>query len=292
MIEVASAGARTSIERPFGTPGHAHEGVSRGGACDSRAALAANRAAGGDDEALVLEVVLAGPKLRFRADAVVAIAGAPFAVKLDGDDVRDLTVPTGALVVRAGQTLSIGSCPRGLRCAVAVRGGFRGESGSVLARGAVLEVGDLGGLAPKRAARLVPGLALPWALPNDIVLRMTPGPQSAILEDARLFSTTWIVDPASDRSGVRMRPDGAPLKARAFEMITAGVTAGAVQLPPAGAPIVLGVDRATTGGYPVVAHVASVDLWLLGQLRPGAPVRFASVSFDEARALLLAERIA
>ena len=44
MIEVVSAGARTSIERPFGTPGHAHEGVSRGGAFDSLAALTANRA--------------------------------------------------------------------------------------------------------------------------------------------------------------------------------------------------------------------------------------------------------
>jgi antagonist of KipI len=52
---------------------------------------------------------------------------------------------------------------------------------------------------------------------------------------------------------------------------------GAIQLPPDGRPIVLLCDHATVGGYPVVATVVSADLGVLGQLRPGDPVRFEPV---------------
>ena len=41
---------------------------------------------------------------------------------------------------------------------------------------------------------------------------------------------------------------------------------GAVQLPPDGNPIVLMVDHATVGGYPVIACVISADLPRIGQL--------------------------
>lgn len=253
--------------------------MSRGGAFDPRAAVEANRAAGAADDAQVLEVVLAGPRLRFHVDAVIALAGAPFLARLDGVEV---TVPTGPLQIRPGQVLAVGACARGVRCAIGVRGGLRGAPG-VLGAGARLDVGA----AWSRASRASPS-SPPWALPEgELVLRVTEGPQRT-LEDDGLLTQRWTVDPNSDRAGIRLRPAriGAPLRAAGRDIITTGVTVGAVQLPPSGAPIILGVDRATTGGYPVVAHVASADLWLLGQLRPAAQLRFVSVSFAEALALL------
>ena len=60
---------------------------------------------------------------------------------------------------------------------------------------------------------------------------------------------------------------------------------GAVQLPPDGQPIVLGVDHATLGGYPVVAAVITADLPRLGQLRPGDTVRLEPVEQAEAEEL-------
>ena len=47
-------------------------------------------------------------------------------------------------------------------------------------------------------------------------------------------------------------------------MISEAVTFGTIQVPPDGKPIILMADRQTTGGYPKIASVASVDL-----LRPG-----------------------
>jgi antagonist of KipI len=72
------------------------------------------------------------------------------------------------------------------------------------------------------------------------------------------------------------------------ELLSEGVAFGTVQLPPGGNPIVLLADRQTTGGYPRIGEVASVDLPLLAQLKPGDRLRFRPISLDEAQRLYLA----
>jgi allophanate hydrolase subunit 2 len=57
---------------------------------------------------------------------------------------------------------------------------------------------------------------------------------------------------------------------------SAGVVAGALQVPPSGQPILLLAEAPVTGGYPVIAVVASRDLPLAGQLRPGGYLRFSA----------------
>jgi antagonist of KipI len=47
-------------------------------------------------------------------------------------------------------------------------------------------------------------------------------------------------------------------------------------------------DRQTSGGYPRIGEVASVDLPLVAQLKPGDRLRFRSVSLDDAQRLYLA----
>ena len=69
-------------------------------------------------------------------------------------------------------------------------------------------------------------------------------------------------------------------------MTSEPVCPGAVQVTRDGQCIILGVDGQTIGGYPKVAQVASVDLDLQGQLRPGDRVEFVPIDLDEARRLL------
>jgi antagonist of KipI len=52
-------------------------------------------------------------------------------------------------------------------------------------------------------------------------------------------------------------------------------------------PIVLMADRQTTGGYPRIGEVASIDLPLIAQLKPGDRLRFRPISIDEAQELYL-----
>jgi antagonist of KipI len=70
-------------------------------------------------------------------------------------------------------------------------------------------------------------------------------------------------------------------------MVTEGVPLGAIQVPSSGQPIILFVDQQTTGGYPIVANVIAADLHRIGQLRPGAEVRFQYISLADARRIYL-----
>jgi allophanate hydrolase subunit 2 len=83
-----------------------------------------------------------------------------------------------------------------------------------------------------------------------------------------------------------MRLDGIRMRHRGdAEVISDGCAAGSIQVPGGGQPIVLLADRGTTGGYPKVATVASVDLPLLARLRPGETVRLAAVDVATAERL-------
>jgi allophanate hydrolase subunit 2 len=52
---------------------------------------------------------------------------------------------------------------------------------------------------------------------------------------------------------------------------------GAVQVPSDGRPLVFLADHPTTGGYPVIGVVEPRDVPVVGQLRPGARLRFGLV---------------
>ena len=75
-------------------------------------------------------------------------------------------------------------------------------------------------------------------------------------------------------------------------MLSSAVAPGTVQVPPDGQPIVLMADAQTIGGYPQLAHVISVDLPLLAQLRPGDAVSFQEVALGDAHQLWLAREYA
>jgi antagonist of KipI len=98
------------------------------------------------------------------------------------------------------------------------------------------------------------------------------------------------VGAASDRMGYRL--EGVGLQRHEYGDITSEAVAfGTIQLPPDGNPIVLMADRQTVGGYPRVGEVASVDLALLAQLKPGDTLRFESISLSEAHNLIHEQEI-
>ncbi len=100
------------------------------------------------------------------------------------------------------------------------------------------------------------------------------------------FSGWYEVSEASDRFGIRLR--GSQVSYTMSEILSCGVLAGTVQIPPDGAPIVLMADHQSTGGYPVIAAVISADLGLLAQASVGARVRFTPVTPATARRALFA----
>jgi len=101
---------------------------------------------------------------------------------------------------------------------------------------------------------------------------------------AALLTEPYRVSPDSERMGYRLL--GAPLlMTTPRQMISEGTTFGTIQVPAGGQPIILMADRQTTGGYPKMAYVASVDLPRLAQMGPGDMVSFKAISLEQAQTL-------
>jgi allophanate hydrolase subunit 2 len=90
--------------------------------------------------------------------------------------------------------------------------------------------------------------------------------------------------PQSDRMGARLK--GPPIAhARGHDIISDGIALGSIQVPGDGQPIILLVDRQSTGGYTKIATVGSFDIGRVGQVKPGQRVRFRAVELAEAHRL-------
>jgi antagonist of KipI len=130
----------------------------------------------------------------------------------------------------------------------------------------------LGNSGPAGAARAVRGPEWDW---------FTPEAQRLV------FNSEWRITAQADRMGARL--EGPVLElVQAREMISAGVTAGVVQVPATGQPIVLLASRQSVGGYPRLAVVASAVLGLFAQARPGDMIRLEEITLAKAQELYLA----
>jgi antagonist of KipI len=81
------------------------------------------------------------------------------------------------------------------------------------------------------------------------------------------------------------RLEGPPLIHQSqTELISEGLTFGAIQVPSSGQPIVIMADGPTTGGYPKIGTVASADLPLLVQCVPNkSRIRFRKTTVAKAQ---------
>ena len=289
VIEVVDPGLLTLVQ-DAGRRGVAALGVPAAGPADPESMQLANRLVGNPDGAACIEVTARGPTLRVRHRTHLAVVGATaddVDVHVDGHPASpDVVVP-----VEPGQTVTIGRVRAGLRAYVALAGGIEtplvvGSRSSDLLSGlgpGPLVVGDLLGLGvPGRPHGL---LTRPTPAPGrgPARIRVVPGPHafppSAV---DRLCSTEWSVAGDSNRVGLRL--GGGHLSgAGRPEVTSTGMVTGAVQVPPDGSPIVLMVDHATLGGYPVIACVISADLARIGQLRPGDHLVFSPTTPERAR---------
>jgi antagonist of KipI len=271
----------------LGRPGYSHLGVSIAGAADPVSMRVANRLVGNPEDVVVIECTLQGPRLRFVHGAVVAICGAEF---------EDCNLPLWkAHIVTAGFVLEMGGCRLGARAYIAVQGGF--ECSRVLGSGSVHLLSGFGN-ALRRGEVLTIVRCVPVSVDCDVsvsppefrkVLRVVEGPDAGEFSSSeifRFFAEDWLVTEDSNRQGLRLRGNafgGAGHGSKLSE----GVDLGAIQVTPAGDPVILFVDSQTTGGYPVIANVIAADRMSLGQLRPRDRVRFTPVSLAEARQALL-----
>jgi allophanate hydrolase subunit 2 len=110
------------------------------------------------------------------------------------------------------------------------------------------------------------------------------GPQAdyfAADEIGRFLATTFTVSSESNRMGMRLN-GGLIRHAKGFNITSDAITFGSIQIMGNGQPLVMMADRPTTGGYPKIATIISVDLPRIGRLQAGATFGFSAVSVADA----------
>jgi biotin-dependent carboxylase-like uncharacterized protein len=254
--------------------------VPTSGAFDRAAASLAQRLVGNPQDEAGLEIVLGGVRLMATATVTAVITGATASVSVGGVDVAVGEVFSW----RAGTELRVGVASEGLRCYLAVRGGFAlprvlGSVSSDVLSGlgpAPISAGDTVSLAHRPAAEPLVSHT-PSRLRPTGVLRVVLGPRDDSFKPqmlTMLLSEDYVVSPDSNRIGIRLQ--GPPLqRLDRRELPPEPLMRGAVQVPPNGQPIIMGPDHPSTGGYPVIACVVSADWDLCAHLRPGTRIRFA-----------------
>ena len=296
-VTVVRPGLLTTVQ-DLGRWGSQAMGVPVSGPMDSGAHRLANALVGNSPKAATLEVTLLGPELRAERALLVAVAGATFALSVDGQAAPHQT----AFALAAGATLRFGARQAGSRAYLAVAGGI--DTPLVLGSRATHLVSGMGGLDGRAlvSGDVLPiGVASPGAAPRSPrpvtptviaghTLRVLLGPQDAWFSPQAidlLLHAVYRVSTQSNRMGFHL--EGPLLTAtRADGPLSEPVPFGALQVPAGGAPILLMADRQTAGGYPKIATVISADLSVAGQLGPGDVVRFAACTRTEARAALIA----
>jgi biotin-dependent carboxylase-like uncharacterized protein len=273
-LTVLATGPLTTVQDD-GRPGQGALGIGRSGSCDRASAALANRLVGNPVDAAVLEVTLGGLAVRAGSDLLVVTTGA-----------RCPGAPHAApTVLRGGAELRLGAPATGLRSYLAVRGGITvppvlgsratdvlaGLGPAVVTAGDVLPVGEP--TSPPPGVDLAPVADLPG---SEVTVEVLPGPRADWFGDAGwsgLVGQSWTVTSQSNRVGLRL--DGAPLeRLRAGELPSEGMVRGALQVPPAGTPVLFLADHPVTGGYPVIGYVVDADVDRCAQLRPGQGLRF------------------
>ncbi|AJH21706.1 MULTISPECIES: biotin-dependent carboxyltransferase family protein [Bacillus] len=310
-VEILHAGMFTTVQ-DLGRFHYQQYGVPVGGAMDKNALRMINMLVGNEENEAGLEITIMGPKLLIKKTTLLAIGGADMEPLLNGERIP-LWHP---ILAEEGSMLCLGKAKSGCRAYVTFAGGINinrtmgskstyiraalgGIEGRMLKKGDYFQIGT----GAEVASRFIQNLQeekrikTKWAICNNALPKYKKHPILRVITDFEydqfteesiksFFSKEYKVSNYADRMGYRL--DGDVLnRVEEIEILSSPVTFGTIQVPNGGQPIILMADRQTTGGYPRIGNVISVDLPLLAQLKPGDYVTFEKITMEDAAQLYI-----
>jgi urea carboxylase len=307
-IDVAEPGTQTTIQDFPGRLGYWRVGVPPSGPMDSLAFRLANRLVDNAPDAAGLEITVSGPTLQFACDVRIALTGADFGARLNGQPAPRWRT----IFVLGGSVLEIGSAQgAGARAYLAVGGGiaappylasrstfilgkFGGQSGRALRAGDVLHIDDTP--SDSRETHELPEGLIPqhgseWEI--GVLYGPHGAPDFFTSEDIDVFfSAAWKVHYNSDRTGVRLigpkprwaRKDGGEAGLHPSNIHDNAYAVGTIDFT-GDMPVILGPDGPSLGGFVCPVTIVEAELWKIGQLKAGDIVRFRALTLEQASEL-------
>jgi biotin-dependent carboxylase-like uncharacterized protein len=296
LLHIIKPGMMMTVQ-DRGRFGLLRSGISPSGPMDFPSFTIANALVGNEERAAALEFAHTGGTFSVTRPVLFAVTGGAVDIQIDGRK----AAPWKSHRLLPGETVSIGGLRQAVWGYLAISGGIAtepvlgsrathmrtsigGMAGRALVAGDELPLGD-GETGPVRRLNSV------WRRAQGAI-RVVPGPQDFYFDAAawsNFLKSPFVVSDKRDRMAMML--EGPEIKAfRGNDIVSDSTLAGSIQVPGSGTPIVLMADRQTTGGYPKIATVSSVDLPRLAQMPRGAAFRFAAIPQAKAETLLIAER--
>ncbi len=300
-IHIEEAGLLTTVQ-DLGRAGYQRFGMPVGGAMDTLSAQLANLIIGNGQNDSCLEATLIGPKISFLDKTAFCVCGADIQPRLNNTAIENNKPYTA----KPGDSLSFAGRLSGCRAYIAFAGGIdvpvvMGSRSTLLSarlggfEGRPLQAGDHLNLFPAKKNRpleSIPEALFPQTFTGKSV-RILPGPEAWHFSTdvmKTFLSTTYTISSQSNRMGYRLEGPTLTALDSKSDIISSAIPFGTIQLPSGGQPIILMADRQTTGGYPRLAVVASVDLPYVAQLMPGDDISFTEISLAQAQELIVEQR--
>lgn len=285
MIKVLHPGFYTSIQ-DMGRFGYRNLGVPMSGIMDSISGGFANALLNNHKNDAVMEITMIGPKLVFMASTYLVITGAEMSAELNSNPILNYK----PYPVKNGDILTFGKLKNGIRCYLAVSGGFQSEiifksrsfyagitSQGLLKKNDVIffkhqVINQINNQQPKGTIKT----KTPFY--DAIIIEVYKGPELELFsseEQKKLLSAIYTVSNDNNRMGYRMEEEAVK---HAKSIITSPVLPGTVQLLPSGKLIILMKDAQTTGGYPRVFHLNEKSIAILAQKRMGEKIKLKLIT--------------
>jgi len=298
MIKVIKPGFQSTVQ-DRGRFGFSHYGISISGTADSISYKIGNLLVGNNCGEAAIEMTLVGGEFLFEEDAIISITGSDFQPKIE----NKIVPMWQTLKIKSDEIISFSNTLSGARSYICIKGGINVQQ--ILGSRSTHLLTSLGGL---NGRKLLKGDRLPIEkltneeiqsykvskqiialLNSKNIIRVTTAPQTNYFSKdviEKFTSNKYVVSEEANRMGLRLI--GKKLEREIMEeIITEGITLGAIQISNDGMPIILFVEHQTTGGYPKIANVISADMHKIGQLRPRDEINFQFVSIEQAHKLNL-----
>lgn len=254
-------GILTSYQN-LGKNGLRHLGVNPSGAMDRLSARILNIALQNAEDQPVLEMHFPAPEILFEEDCTIIIGGADFSPTIDNKPIENWKT----ILVKTGSVLRFKKLIAGSRSYLAVKEGNCNF---------LPYVGQVCNLSQKKIIRFTEG--------NEFDLLTEKSKQA-------FENQVFTVSNASNRMGYRMNAETLEVNPKK-ELVSSAVDFGTIQLLPSGQIIVLMADHQTSGGYPRLGNIVSVDLPKLAQCNVNDSIIFKKISIQEAEDLLIQQEL-
>lgn len=250
--------------RDLGKIGLRHLGVNPSGAMDKLTVRLLNILLQKDENEPALEIHFPAPEILFEEDSIIIIGGADFLPMVD----NQVIVNWKAIHVKAGSILKFKQRVSGNRAYLAIKS---------LTGSAFLPY--LGNSFAQQVSNLSNSVEVRFIVGNEYQLLSEKSKQN-------LENQMFMIGQNSNRMGFRMQSESLEVEQK-LELVSSSVDFGTIQLLPDGRVIVLMADHQTSGGYPRIGNVVSVDLPILAQSGVNDIIRFIAISIEKAEELLI-----